>query len=232
MKCCANCEWSISPEIEDIILKEQGYDEDDINRPKAGDCVWGYSHNGKYVCDHHKYIENGIDTYVLYDDKYLGEGYFIITEYEEQIVKFIKIYKTNYFGLPSYSIRGYEVDSVDTDDRNFREIEISAGRDNVLFDIISNFANGLNKERIYTIDSRNYGKNNLTAEVYKNTAFLVLAKDIWKVRCPSNFIDIELGDHLTCDRYNEVAHLYKSLEEITSNKTKEDTIKRILKISK
>ena len=232
MKCCANCEWSISPECEDEIIREQHYSEEDLNRPKAGDRVWGYSHNGKFVCDNHKYIEVGIETYVLYDDKYLGEGYFIISEYYNQIIKFIKIYKTNYFGLPSYSIRGYEVDSVDTDDRNFREIEISVDRKTELFDIISSFANSLNNDRLYALDPKHYGKNNLSAEVYKNTAFLILAKDIWRSRGGTNFIDIELGDHLTCEKYNEIAKFYKALEEISLGKTKEDTIKRILKISK
>jgi len=50
MKCCANCEWSISPELEEESLEEQGYQEDDINRPHAGDCVIGMEHDKNYYC--------------------------------------------------------------------------------------------------------------------------------------------------------------------------------------
>lgn len=64
MKCCANCEWGISPELEEEIMAEQGYKEDDPNRPHAGDCVIGMKHDEKYYCSSHLYIQG----YEKYDD--------------------------------------------------------------------------------------------------------------------------------------------------------------------
>ncbi len=64
MKCCANCEWSISPELEEEIMEEQRYEEDDPNRPRAGDCVIGLKHDENYYCSSHQYIQG----YEEYDD--------------------------------------------------------------------------------------------------------------------------------------------------------------------
>lgn len=231
MRCCANCEWSISPECEEEIMRENHYEENDPDRPRAGDCVLGYSHNDEYVCENHKYIENNINTYVLYDDKYWGEGYFIVTEYEKEIIKFVKLYKSTYYELPSYHIRGYEVGSLDNGNGKFREIEIKVDRREELFKIICNFASMLNGERLYTCGAPIYGKNNLSAEVYKNTAYLILAKDILKAKQPY-FVDIELGDNLTYEEYEAVSTLFRELSQISAGTVKDSTMKRILKISK
>ena len=238
MKCCGNCEWSISPCDEEQIMEEQCYDEDDLARPRAGDCCLNVEHNGRFVCDNHKYLNDGLETYVLYDDKYMGCGYFIIYQYNGEIIKFLKIYKTECFGFPSYSIRGYEADCTDKEylleDKKFREIEFEVSNFSSqleLFEVIKNLANRLNNDRIYTINYE-HGMNNFCAEVYKDTAFLILAKDIWKVKMPSDFIDVQLGDYLTCDKYEEVSLLFNDLAEISSGIAKEDTIKKILKISK
>ena len=65
MKCCSNCEWSISPELEDEIKEEQRYDENDPNRPHAGDCVIGMKPNKNYYCDSHQYIQGMEEENIL-----------------------------------------------------------------------------------------------------------------------------------------------------------------------
>ena len=135
MKSCNNCKWCLN------------------SKDKDGNCVIGSEPNENNYCDNHRYIEGKINTYVLYDNKYLGPGYFIITEYDNDIVKFIKIYNNNYYGLPSYSIRGNEVDSFDTPDKDYRLIEIEASIGTELFNVINTFAKSLNGEIIPT---RNY----------------------------------------------------------------------------
>ncbi|MBE6153030.1 MAG: hypothetical protein E7166_02215 [Firmicutes bacterium] len=65
MKCCSNCEWSISPELEDEIKEEQRYDENDLNRPHAGDCVIGMKPNKNYYCDSHQYIQGMEEENIL-----------------------------------------------------------------------------------------------------------------------------------------------------------------------
>lgn len=46
------------------------------------------------ICKQHEYIEELRDykTYAMYDENYLGVGYFIISELDGDIVKFAKIY--------------------------------------------------------------------------------------------------------------------------------------------
>lgn len=231
-KCCANCEWHISPEDEEEIMKKEHYKEDDPNRPKAGDCSWGYNHNGKYVCDNHKYIDVMLSTDILYDDKYLGKGFFIITKYCNEIIRFVKIYRTGSYDLPSYSVRAYEIGSVDTDNKGFREMAIEASKEDALFEAISSFADSLNWKCLYSLDKSQYGQNNLSAEVYKNTAFLVFTKGMSGVMPGANFVDIELGDHLTCKNYEAVSLLFRDLAKISQGQAETKTIKKILKISK
>lgn len=56
-KVCANCDWSISPLLEDEIINEQSsFDIDEL--PSAGDCCLGKS-NINLTCDSH-YCESGI----------------------------------------------------------------------------------------------------------------------------------------------------------------------------
>lgn len=56
-KVCANCDWSISPELEDDIMEEQGYNEFD-DYPCAGTCCLGRKKDN-LTCDLH-YCESGI----------------------------------------------------------------------------------------------------------------------------------------------------------------------------
>ena len=122
MKRCTNCEWNISP-VEEEIIREQRHIEGDSSRQKKG--IHGNVHNNKFACEYHTYC--GIDkdnTYVLYDDKYLGPGYFIITEYNGEIIKFLKIYITNNNGIIGYSIRGYEDSFLDELHRKIVDIKV------------------------------------------------------------------------------------------------------------
>lgn len=48
----------------------------------------------------------------------------------------------------------------------------------------------------------------------------------------TDLIDAELGDNLTCTKYEEVSTFYRNLERVAYQRAKESTIKRILKISK
>ena len=114
MRCCANCEWSISPELEDEIMEEQGYEEEDINRPKAGDCVLGMQHNDNFVCSEHLYSAGPLSTDIMYDEQYMGSGYLIITSYYDELVRFMKISGLGNHNFPVFKIRAFEKDSKDS----------------------------------------------------------------------------------------------------------------------
>lgn len=54
---CANCEWSISPELADEINREQGYLEDDPRRVEGGQCCLGRTPNEEFFCSSHVFID-------------------------------------------------------------------------------------------------------------------------------------------------------------------------------
>ena len=108
-RCCGNCEWSISPECEEEIMKENHYEEDDPTRPRAGDCCLGIEHNGCFACEHHEYISGGLETYVFYDDNDKLPGYYVVSEYYDHIIKYLKLYRTGVYGNYSYGIKAYEI---------------------------------------------------------------------------------------------------------------------------
>lgn len=231
MKNCSNCEYCISEECAREIMKDNGYNLSDQNSPKAGDCVLGYNQDNN-VCKNHRYPSLGLNTYALYDKDYLGPGYFIITEYNEEIIKFVKIYQTSYYGFPNYRIRGYEVGETDTLDKKFREIEIKVEKDSKLFDVINAFAKRLNNDIIFSVDPMYQGKNYLAAETYKNDTFLILVKDVFNCNTSASFIDVDLGDYLTCNKYEDVLNLFNDLAKISQGKLEDRTMKKLLKISK
>lgn len=229
-RCCGNCEWSISPECEREIMIENHYDEDDSTRPRAGDCVWGYNHDGKFVCNNHKFLEAGLDTYVLYDNRYIAPGYFIITKYYDEIIRFLKIYRCGSYGNYNYNIIGYEVDPLLINNGKLKEIEFKvAYSDNKeLFDAINNLAQSLNGGILYSINSKE-STNAFSAESYKYTAYLILTKD---ASSENNFINIKLGDSLACDKFAETELFFRDLARISTGTVEEVSIKKILKIEK
>lgn len=115
------------------------------------------------TCEEHQYIE-GLEeekNYILYDEKYLGPGYFIINIQNNEINKFIKIYTTNNDGFPHYNIRAFSTDAKDKPEETFAIIEFTF-RDiedykNGLFEAFNNLFKNINGN-IETIDSRQQGK--------------------------------------------------------------------------
>lgn len=231
MKCCANCEWSISPELEDEIMKEQGYDMNDLTRPKAGDCVLGMTYDKNYCCSKHIYIEGmeENENYIFYDEEYLGIGYLIVTTLDEEVVKFIKISITNNSVFPCFIVRGFEKDSYDSLDNEFRTIKFTFQKDEPIYELVSKFAKSINNEKLYSIDSNEQGKNNLQLESFINEASIILSKDILGVKHATNFIDVLLGDSDTCKYYEQLLEFYKDLSELPLTTLKEEDIKKLLK---
>lgn len=230
MKCCGNCEWSISPETEREILEEQCYDEDDVNRPRAGDCCIGMQHNGNYYCDSHLYIE-GTEEYtnfVIYDEEYLGKGYIIVTKLDDEIVKFVKISIYSENGFPFFSIRGYEMKSSDSPNEEFRKINITVKQNELLYELLHNFGKKLNNKKIYSIDSNVYGKNNLSIKNGIDEVSLILEKDVFGVKNANDFIDILIGDNYSCENYYDVLNFYNELSKISPKNESFSDLKKII----
>lgn len=232
MRYCGNCEWCIKPEQEDEIKKEQGYEDTDLNIPLAGDCSIGMTHNNNYYCKEHTYIEGLSKAYVLYDEKYLGPGYFIIMEYSGEPVIFIKMYEINNMLFPYFKIRAYEKDNHDSSNKEFKNIELTIYRNNnpKLYEAIKLLLQSLPNNKINNLD-HNEGKNNISIKVDDNSAIIIVSKDKYNnQKSNSNYIDITLGDPYTCKYYIQLGSFYSRLSTISDGKIKEDNIKRMLKL--
>ena len=189
------------------------------------------------LCPEHQFIEglSNEKNYVLYEDKYLGEGYFIINEINGKIVKFIKIYTINNDGLPHYCLRSFGLESRDNPDSDYTNTEFvfrsTEDFDNGLYNIFLELVKNI-KGNITTIDEYYQGKNNISFLLgYKDIIRMVVSKDIWRGKQhPTDFIDINIGDNYTCVNYEAVNKFYNMLSEIRHNNTKTNDIKRILEL--
>jgi len=201
VKICANCFWNISSDDVEEILRNFSYEENDPHYPeeccglKIADEI---RFKKDYLCKYHSYVDGIFDNYVLYDDEYLGPGYFIISEIDGQFVKFAKIYMSNNYGYPYYNIRAYEVETIDTDDMKFRYIDFTVDKSNELYRSIEKLAFDLSRQSIKTIDSHLQGENHIKVDLCDIDASLIFAKDVYGVKHATDFIDINIGDNTLC----------------------------------
>jgi len=181
-------------------------------------------------------INSNEKNYALYDDKYLGEGYFIINEIDDKIIKFIKIYTINNKGFPHYCLRAFGVDAKDTSDSDYTNIEFvfmsMEDFDNGLYNVFLELARSV-RGNITTIDEHYEGKNNISFSLDdKGIVRMIVSKDIWRGKQhPTDFIDINVGDNYTCTNYEVINRFYNSLSVLCNNKTNTSDITKILKLN-
>lgn len=228
MRCCANCEWSISPTLEDEIMEEQGYDEDDLDRPIAGDCVIRKKDIMTTCCPDHLYCDGTEENFVYYDDKYLGKGYLIIHTVNDEIEKMMKISLFGESEFPQLLIRGYEANKSDSLDNNFRTITFSIDENDVLFDAINNLSKKLNK-KVYSTDLSRQGKNNIEIKNKNGILNLTLEKDIDNANGSTDFIDIFLGDGYSCEYYEAFVAFFNELSKLAIGPVCDDDLKILIR---
>lgn len=221
-RCCGNCEWSISSENEEEIMEENHYEKDDPTRPRAGDCCIGREHNGNYVCDSHEYIANCLQTYTFFEDKYLGPGYFVVSLYDDNVIKFLKLYRTGSYYDYNYGIMVYEQDPIKKELRTGITFEINKIDSEVLYKAITIFANALGDDVIWSTDKKNF----MSANVYKYSTCLYFtgSKD-------SKVIDIKI-DNKNDKIYKIIEHLYRNMAVTTMNQSNDEVYGKVRKITK
>ena len=189
------------------------------------------------LCAEHQFIDgySNEKNYLLYDENYLGPGYFIINKVDDKIIKFMKIYTINNDGLPHYCLRFFGLESRDNPDSDYTNMEFvfrsMEDFDNGLYNVFLQLARNINGN-ITTIDEHYEGKNNISFLLGdKEIIRMIVSKDIWRGKQhPTDFIDINIGDNYTCDNYETINKFYNSLSELCQNKTKTNDIKRILEL--
>ena len=227
MRCCDNCFYG-----------SYGLDcNTGIESLYCGIYNYEYEVLPSEVCKEHQYIEglSNEKNYVLYDDKYLGEGYFVINEVDNKIVKFMKIYTINNDGFPYYCLRAFCGDARDNSDNDYTNIEFAFRStedfDNGLYNIFLELAKSV-RGNITTIDEYYQGKNNISFLLGdKDIIRMVVSKDIWRGRGhPTDYIDINIGDNYSCLNYEAINNFYNSLSQLCPDKIKNNDIKRILEL--
>lgn len=171
-------------------------------------------------------------TYVIYDNSYLGAGYFIISELDGEIVKFAKIYTSSWAGFPYYNVRAFERDSFDQDWQQFRHIKITVNEDDELFALFSNLASELHSSLIKSIDPSNQGQNNMSATQDEKSATISFSKDVYSVKNSTGFIDINIGDDMICEQYEQISNFYKALARVNAKESSDWFIEKIPSLNK
>lgn len=222
-RCCGNCEWSISPSDEVAIMKENNYDEDDITRPRAGDCCLSVEHNGKYVCSNHDYLSSGLKVYAFYEEKDLGPGYYVVNTYYDHVIKFFKLYRTGKYGEYCYGIRAYDLYPINNEMVNGISFEIGKIYNELLYNVITIFANNIDNNIIWSADKNNF----ISVNTYEHSTCLYFNGSI-----DNNFIDIKINYDKNNKNYKLIQLLFRNLAAITANMKNEEVAKKVRKLSR
>lgn len=227
-RCCGNCEWCISPENEKDIMIENHYDEDDLTRPRAGDCCLGCEHDNNYFCNNHSYISSGLNTYAFYDEKDLGPGYYVVSEYYDNIIRYFKLYRTGEYNNYNYGIRVYEINPITNDDILGISFDIEKADNQLLYKLFSIFAKALGDNVIINYDCNNY----ISTCDYNNGVQIKFSKVMNGKDLDNNYIDIVFECNREDRSYRLIEHLFRNLAAVTMNKKENIYIKKIRSISK
>lgn len=230
-RCCGNCEWSISPECEEDIMIENHYDEDDPTRPRAGDCCLGVEHDGKCVCEHHKYLSGGLETYTFYEEKDLGPGYYVVNTYYDHILRYFKLYRTGEYGKYSYGIRVYDINPISHDNKGI-VFDIEEANDKLLYRVFSIFAKGLGNDIMRKKHNDKYDDSYITTDFYKGGVAVNFYSVCDSKESLNNFIDIKID----CDRddrdYKLMEQLFRNMAVLTSNMKNEEVSLKVRRLNR
>ena len=172
-----------------------------------------------------------MQNYVMYDDTYLGPGFLIVCKEKNKIIKFLKIFIMNNYGFPNYGLRAFSIYGKDNPDNEFTVIDFvftDGDTKNNLYKIFQSLCIDLNGKKIETIDKFYQGRNSFSLREENNTITLSIAKDIYGVKDATDFIDINIGDEVTCESYQTIAQFYNQLLNSNVEKAKTEDINQLV----
>ncbi len=171
-------------------------------------------------------------NYVLYDEKYLGPGFLIITKDEGKIIKFFKIFIINNYGFPHYGLRAFSIFGKDNPDTDYTTIDFtfkdSGFMEKNIYKVFHHLCIELNNNQVETIDEFNQGKNYFSLKETDDTVTLTIAKDVYGVKNATDFVDINIGDENTCIHYQAIAMLYNQFLKLNVKLAKKEDIKQLV----
>lgn len=171
-------------------------------------------------------------NYVMYDDKYLGPGYLIVSKENDKIIKFLKIYTMDGYGFRSFGLRAFSIFGKDNPAKEYTIIDFNFNpnddKENNLYKIFHILCQSLNGKKVKTIDKFYQGKNHFSLKEDDNSVTLLVAKDVYGVRNATDFIDINIGDDISCEDYRAIATLYMQLANSKSKEADRGDIEELL----
>jgi len=172
-------------------------------------------------------------NYLLYDETYLGPGYFVVHKEGEQITSFFKFYKIDGCGFPVFNFRAFSIDGIDDPDEDFTDVAFTFNKENDGENGLYNafyYASSIIYRELTTIDRFHQGNNKLTFDQAEDCVKITASKDIWNADHYTDFIDIVLGDDMTCPCYYELSLAYRKLGELDAPTMSEEQRNKILSL--
>lgn len=231
MRNCGNCEWCITENEEKEEMIENNYDEEDLNRPLAGDCSLGINHYENYFsCKAHNYKEELTNIHIMYDENYLGPGYFIIMEYDKNPEVLIKMYISNSGTFPEFKLFAYEKNNYNFINEPYKNINLLVFNKNneKLYKAIKLLSLSLPYD-IVNSSIYNEENSNLNININEDFASINITKDISNEKENKEMIFLTLGDPYTCKNYIQMSTFYNRLAGLSKGTLSKDNITKILK---
>ena len=151
-----------------------------------------------------------LNPYVLTDNNYYKEGFIIIEEKNDYIIKYLKI---SIFDNELY-IQGYKKN-------NNSVIEFSINKTNSLYSILDNFYSIIKDNKIYSQDKDIYSNSYMLLKKEKDNITLYLNDSEQRKK---DFININIKD-----KYQDFLSLINDLATISLGSTKEHILSKIIK---
>ena len=227
LRCCGNCQWSMTKEAIDELIDEGMYNEEEANIPMPGDCCLGRDISQNFICDSHAYREDVLEIKCFYEDKYKGPGYFITKEYKGHITKFIKIYRNSNGEEYSYSICAFTQKPIILDDTHSLELTLSKYENEELYYALLPFVQSLGDKIIW-----GNNKSFIAVDSYGDRICLTFTGFKNKNQTNSNYIDITIDSKENPQIHKLISDiLYRNLAVITKNQANSKTTAKVRKLS-
>jgi len=232
MRKCDNCmnscyAFDCNCGKETLYCKETGYE---------------YEVQPEGVCELHQFVPGYEEEkhYLVYDENYLGPGYFIIKETNGEITDFLKLYIINNHTIPQYGLRAFSCAGRKSIDNGFKSIEFIfrdyEDLDNGLFEMFANLSVDLQGETQITDKNQS---NNISLLMNDENVRLVVSTNAEMVEgeCEFNlfgekeeigYIDIKLGNNPTS--YLAIEKLFTTLSNLNPPVINNQDIQKIIKL--
>lgn len=228
MRKCGNCyngHYNLSNRGEEMYCDESEFMDEDTEEEKC--------------CEYHRYYP-GLEeekNYLFYDEAYLAPGYLIVNMKNGQMNKFLKICNVSENGFPLFDIRAYSSELKEDSNERFSKIDFTfrdlEDEDNGLYKCFKKLYYGLLGKSVNSVAPVSEGNSNFKLDFNSRVTTMTISKDIYKgLQHPTDYIDILVGDEVTCDNYQAMLKFYQELSAICVNKLSCEEVKELLLIKK